>query len=478
MGRFAEIQFGYSSAETESMEEPGLLLDGFVDMQGAFNQARTGPKFLFLGYKGAGKSAIGERIRLSAIDSPLDFVTQFYLQDFPFTPFSKMIRGDAEPESKYPDAWSWILLIYTIASLAKDEGMRHPDHGAIRSALDAFGEMGLSPNANVAELVRKTAKTSFKLSVPKIYEQSWSSREVRPASEIPDFVSALKDLASKARTDSRHYIIIDGLDDILTSRDVQYKSLGALIFECSRLNQFFKQNHVPMKIIILCRTDLFERISGANKNKIRQDFAIELDWYHDPHKPGESQLFQIADMRIKRSLGAGYKLTDFIPDHVNGSNSLTYLLDMTRHTPRDFIQLLSQIQKLSHGDKLSNAEITSGMRQYSIKYFLPEIKDELSGYAAPDEIDNIFSIFSRVKKRDLSLKDIYVAAGMFGIKLDQKRIEALLTHLFECSAIGNIKKKPGGTTFYTFNYRNRHSSFDPMEGIMLHKGLWKALNLM
>jgi hypothetical protein len=220
--------------------------------------------------------------------------------------------------------------------------------------------------------VRTSAKNSFKLSVPKFLENSWSTRELRPASEIPDFVDNLRQLIRGVRSKSKHFLVIDGLDDILTKREVQYNSLGALVFEASRLNQFLRQNQVPAKIILACRTDLFERIAGANKNKIRQDASAELDWYHNPRNPDESLLVTIADLRASRSLGGTVRIfKKFFPASVDRTETNMALLDMTRHTPRDFLQLLKNIQKFSRPGMLSADDLKNGMRIYSIQYFLP-----------------------------------------------------------------------------------------------------------
>ena len=82
---------------------------------------------------------------------------------------------------------------------------------------------------------------------------------------IPDFAENLKQLIGGVRSNGHHYLIIDGLDDIMTSREVQFKSLAALIFEVQRLNKLLSDREVPAEIILLCRTDLFERIPGTNK---------------------------------------------------------------------------------------------------------------------------------------------------------------------------------------------------------------------
>ena len=483
MSDFKKIAFGYTSAEAERSNDPGLLLDGYVDLRDATEKALHDHRYLFLGHKGSGKSAIAERIALILSENPIAFIKLVSLSDFPFTPFSKVIRGDAEPETKFPTAWSWILLIYILESFDKDAGLIHPDPAALQDTVTAFRKMGLSPASDPGKIVRQSAKKSFRLALPgKLAEYSWSGSETRPANEIPDFVESLKSLISLVRSESKHYIIIDGLDEILTSREVQYKSISALIFEVNRLNSTFNQHEVPAKIILLCRTDLFERIPGANKNKIRQDYAIELDWYRDPRDPATSELVTIAHLRAKRSLGDNIDLFDrFFPNSIerNRNRIETTLLDMTRHTPRDFLRLLHHIQQFSQENaKVTQMGIMSGMREYSIRYFLPEIQDELSGYADPNEISYIIDALGRLRKRDFSLHEL-IDSNRAALKpISHERMFDIVHALFQCSAIGNVQRRPYGTTHYTFKFRNRHSSYNEGERIILHRGLWKALNLI
>lgn len=481
MSDYSSIAFGYTSAETERTRDPGLLLEGYVDSKDASKEALTGQKYLFLGHKGAGKSAIAERIELTLDDDYSKFVTLVSLQDFPFTPFSKIIRGDEEPESKYPKAWSWILLIYLLESFAKDAGVNHPDATTLTDSIKSFREMGLSPVANISSIVRESAKKNFKLALPgKLAQFSWSGTNTKPASEIPNFVENLKEIVKRIESSSFHYLIIDGLDDILTTREIQYRSLSALIFEVNQLNELFTRNNVPSKIILLCRTDIFELLPGANNNKIRHDHAVELDWYHDPREPHSSGLVKIANKRTKRSLGVETDLfLDFFPRTFDRRRIELALLDMTRHTPRDFLRLLHHIQQYSKKPgKLPQTSISSGMREYSIRYFLPEIRDELSGYAEPDEITFILNALGMLRKRDFQISELITVSRSIPSPLSEDRMHEIARALFQCSALGNIQRRSGGTTHYTFKYRNRHSSFNETEGIMLHRGLWKALNLI
>jgi len=477
---FKKIAFGFVSAEFERAKDPGLILEGQIDYKSSIEEALEGQKYLFLGYKGTGKSSLGEKINLILSDRFDKFPRLVSLSDFPFTPFSKIIRGDVEPEAKFPAAWSWILLIYILESFARDESATHPDMVTFRNSVDAFRQMGLSPAADPASIVRTSSKNSFKISLPgNLADYSWAGSETRPASDIPDFVESLKELIRGVRSLHNHYLVIDGLDDILTTREIQYKSLSALIFEVARLNQDFYKNGVPCKIIILCRTDLFERIPGANKNKIRQDYSVEFDWYHDPNKPDSSLLIHAAQLRTARSLGSGVNLFGrLIPESYHGKSNAKTLLDMTRHTPRDFLQLLAHIQGFCPDGKVTESAMKSGMRDFSIKYFLPEMQDELSGYATPSEIEQVILALSRLKKRDFRFGELVRASSETKAPLGDERLYEIMDALFDCSAVGNIQYKPGGGTFYSFKYRNRHMSFNDNEAIILHRGLWKALNLV
>lgn len=476
---FSAIHFGFSSAEAESSEEPGLLLDGYLEVNNAFSEALKSSKFLFLGYKGSGKSAIGERLQLISNNDPNMFVRKMDMEDFPFTPFSKLIRGDIEPESKYPTAWSWIVLIYIMYSFRKDEGMSHPDQPSFISAVKCFEAMGLVPNNKPGDLIRTSSRASFKLMIPTVAEASSTTKELRPASEIPYFVESIKEMIRHCRSSSKHFLVIDGLDDILTKRDVQYDSLNALIYETNRLNQDFRRNCVPAKIILVCRTDLFDRLGGANKNKVRQDYAVELDWYRDTLEPDKSELIKLADKRAERSLGTPTSIFgEFLKVRIDDGDLRKSLLDMTRHTPRDFVELLKHVQKHVEDDLITANSIRNGMRTYSINYLLPEIHDELHGYCTKSEFEQLTSLLGVLRKRDFSFSEFVDLAETRMCEMNRSRLKQLFEHLFVCSAIGHVIKGPGGNTFYTFNYRNRHSSFDERQRIILHKGLWKALNLV
>jgi hypothetical protein len=476
MASFSQFRFGFASAEQESTNAPDLLLDGFLDASKTITEIRNGSKFLVLGYKGSGKSAIGEHLRLLSASDPHLFVTSTFLSDFPYSAFKKIVKGDIEPEAKYPTAWSWLLLLYFFDSFSKDNGAYASRN--IQLMIESLRAMGLLPAPSLNQSVLISSKRSFKISLPPVLETQREQAFSEERLSLPFFVERLKEIASEFKSSSKHLLIIDGLDDILTKRDVQYDSLAALLLESHRLNIIFARTDTPAKVIVLCRADLFERLPGANKNKLRQDSSIFLDWYHDTRNPDSSMLLKLANLRARISNpSVSDVINDFLPATMQDHPTKSYLLDLTRHTPRDFLQLLTHIQKVSRSREITRTEILSGIRNYSCNYFIPEIKDELVAYLDPEEIDCILAHIASLRKREFSFNELCEAAES-GVGLKQLDLPRAVAILFECSAIGTVHNRPTGSAYFTFKYRNRQSLLNLSERLLLHRGMWKAMNLI
>jgi phosphoglycolate phosphatase-like HAD superfamily hydrolase len=487
---FADIEFGRASAEVEGADLPNLLLEGYLDAQRITEAALGGEQFIFLGYKGAGKTALGERLRLLSASDPLLFARHIFLSDFPFKSFNKIIGGSAEAEARYPAAWSWLLLIVLFESLERDEGASAKTDPEFAKVLTRLRSAGILPAASLSELVLASSKRSFKVKLPFDLELDYEAAPgLGDDVSFVHVVTYLRDLASRVKSSSRHILIIDGLDDILTARDVQYQSLAALVTETMRLNLLFREHQSPFKIVLLCRTDLFERLPGPNKNKIRQDFAVEFDWYHDPRSPKDSKLVTLANLRARLTYPDLIDVIEsFFPKRIEPpkkTNSKTdqqqemyeYLLNNTRHTPRDFLQLLKYMQKYYKGERFTREQILSGIRDYSIHYFMPEIRDELTGYLDQETVESALKLISALRSREFTLHQL-AASAVGKPRYADFDLERVLELMYECSALGHVNLTQEGRYYFSFKFRNRHSSFNAAERVVLHRGIWKAMNLV
>jgi len=480
MELFDQINFGEARAEWESTNSPVLIQKGFLDPSGIVPLLMEQNKYLVLGYKGAGKSALAEKIRLETHARTRMMTTVIPLSDFPYASFGKIMAGKEEPQARFPITWSWLLLIMILDSFSKDQASPTQYDAQFVKAINSLIDLGLLPPTDLSAVVTKSSKHSFKVAIPKLIEQAFEDTKI-PAEMDMQFrrlVDHLKELVNQFKSPNKHIIIVDGLDDILLSKEIQYLSLAALVYETDRLNLSFMKNGVDAKIILLCRTDLFERLPGPNKNKIRQDAAYEIDWYHDPRTPNDSFLIQLANLRASVHFHRNVNIFSmFFPPHIKQSDTVAFLLERTRHTPRDFIQLLNHLKPFYRGGIFTVPQILSGIRQYSMQYFLPEIWDESAGYVSREHLDCFLATVRSLRRRVSPYGTLLSKACSTG-RIEKTDFDNLLYVLYECSAIGNrwLDKKSGEMRF-DFKYRNRNSAFSDENDIILHFGLWKALNL-
>lgn len=475
---FRELRFGLADAEQEGVTEPDLLLGGYLDLHGVSKAILEGHHFVVLGYKGSGKSAVSQHLKLRSSMLPDLFVRVAYLADFPYADFLQMIPGNADSDSRMPTGWSWVLLCYLLDSFSSDEGASGPDP-EFQGTVQRLRETGMIPSPTLPHLVRESVTRSLKLTLPMIVEYTYQTKTGGAQDlQVPLLIDKLTSIACRFRSESEHVLLLDGLDDVFVGSALQYKALAALVLAISRLNRCFQENDTPAKVVLLCRTDLFERLPGPNKNKIRQDSAIHLDWYHHTRAPAESHLIQLANLKARVSHPDLPDIFDtYFPPKLKGRSIRKYLLEYTRHTPRDFLQLLRRLQEFSAGvETLSTSDILSGIRWYSTDYFLPEIKDELVGYASGEDIDALLTLLSTMKHTNFRIDDLrdLVASDQRFRKMNLERGVGLL---FDCSAVGTVDRENPNNPFFTFRYRNRHSTIKFDETIRVHQALWSSLNL-
>ena len=477
---FRTIEFGKTSGEEEAAEVPHLIAEGYFD-DDFIEPFLTRKKWLVLARKGAGKSLLGEKLKQLASSSKENIAANLtHLADFPFKTFAQLMPGGGDSATQYPTSWSWLLCLQIIDALHVHPGETRSLNIDANAGVAELKALGLLPTTDLKSLVVRSAKSGFRAHIPKLLEYFSEGTSANTPTDLAflNLVASLKEFIARYSFHGQQFLIIDGLDDILTKETIQYETLSALIFETARLNAFFKSRKVPVWIVVMCRTDIYEILPGANKNKIRQDSCTEIDWYPPSGAVEQSKLLSLANLRAKLSLKRDVDIFDeFFPKHMNAGVPIRNLLaDHTRHTPRDFIALLTHVQKHSKSSLIQRTEVADGIKSYSEKYFLPEIKDELVGYVTPKELQIFLNCVGEIHKREFAKSRIAEVGMKHG--LDSKKLDVILHALFEASAIG-MKWRDANTKQikFEFKFRNPNSSFYPSRMIILHKGLWKALNI-
>jgi hypothetical protein len=476
---FRDIEFGFADAHKEGAEAPGLLLDGFLDDTNLVEQALSGSSFLFLGYKGSGKTAIAERARLLSEREPELFVTAAALDDFSYGDFKSLAGAAGDVESRYPTVWAWVLLLFLVQSLEHDERGRADAPRVYTDPLEGLRSLNLLPLPQLKQLVTSSSKRGFKATIPKFFEYTEERAAESPDLQIMQMVRALREAVLHFPTTSRHVLFIDGLDEILTQSELQFHALAALISQASRLNDELRAAGKPFKFVVLCRTDIFDRLPGANKNKIRRDSAENLEWFDDPRDPDRTRLVQLVNLRAETSLQRPVNVFgEYFPTRIEGRPIRRFLLQHTRHLPRDVLQLMKSLQRFaptSPSEPLTDDQLLSGIRHYSNDYFLPELRDELHGYLPTVEIDAAIKLLASLRAARFTLRDLELHAAR--MRLGPVELEALVHTLFECSGIGMVDRSGTGRPVVTFKYRNRNALLIPDARLLVHPGAWNALNI-
>jgi hypothetical protein len=475
--RFADIRFGYASAEKEGAEAPELLLSGFLDDEHLTETALSGSPFVFLGYKGSGKTALAEHARLIAERTPELFVTTTTLDHFSYGDFKSIAGGSADQQVRYPTAWGWLLLVALVQSLQEDADGVAGAPPEYRGLVTRLHELGLMPLTDLALLVATSSKQSFKASLPRLLEYSTERVSASQDLQLHQIVMSLRRAVCAFETKSRHVVFIDGLDSIVTQKELQFQALAALMHEASALNLLFRRSGRPFKFVVLCRTDIFDRLPGANINKVRQDESLSLSWFDAPGEPHRTRLLRMVDLRARQSLGRETDVFgEFFPPQVSDRDTRTLVLDHTRHIPRDLVQALRKLQQHS-GDatRLTARQVSSGLRAYSIEYFIPELRNELAGYLEPDDIDKSLTLLTSLHRPRIAFGDLERTAA--ALELGPIDLRALVRALFDASCIGTISEAPGRRPLYTFKYRNPMATIVPGQAMRIHPGALKGLNI-
>lgn len=474
--KLKEFKFGYADADTELRREPQLFDKAFYDPKRIVSEALNGYKFLILGRKGTGKSAIGAKIRRLASSNDELIAERIHLSDFEFRTFAKLSNASLSGGARYAAPWKLMLMLQAFATVGKVHHLEQLEtYSEIATTLQNYG---ILPNDNLSRVVREVSRKSFKISLPFNFgvEFAGGDKEVELNSpeEIVDVLfRVLKELYIEPY---QIRIIIDGLDDALRGKQRQLDIVSGLVRAADSLNNSFVDIDCPIKFIILARTDVLALCNDPDLNKIKRDSAIQINWYQDVQNPLNSDLMGLLDLRFKTSCETvsteeiWYKI---FPTKIRYKDSWHYILEHTIHRPRDILQFMIECQRLyPENDSLSFSEITSVLSSYSENYFLEEMKNEIAGFVSDGAINSLPSILSNLGLRFEFSRWCKVFTDDSALSNEDPR--RVVEILFDNGYIGQVRK---GTNFIVFKFRDSHEKINFQDLFIIHRGLLKALNL-
>ncbi|WP_310552186.1 P-loop ATPase, Sll1717 family [Paenibacillus glufosinatiresistens] len=486
---FSDFNFGYADADTELRRSPYLFDVAFYDRKKVVEELIKGYKFIVLGRKGVGKSAYGAKIqRLSSQDQEI-VSEKVDLSDFEFNTFSRLSSSNQSGAARYSISWKMILLLKIFSVI--DKNNLALEHERFQKILKSLKDNGILPNEKLSKVIRKVSKNGFNISIP--YLSDFLSGEVAKEQETilsnpAEITETLLEILEEIYLgNNKVFIIIDGLDDSLRGKSRQLDIVAGLIRAAATLNNELIDFKLPIKIIVLARTDIYTTFNDPDLNKVKRDSQISIDWNFNFDNPFESDLYELIKLRF---LTAEEKMEctidelwhNLFPEKVEFArterDSLSFVIEHTLNKPRDVLQFLIECQiNYPENTCLSQNEFLNVLSKYSENYFLEEMKNELAGFISDSSINAIPGLLSRLGRNRTFTHGQWLSEFNEDPQFKKEDSKMILEMLFDGGYIGQLRRR-GEHAIPVYKYRESHEKIMLEDRFIIHRGLWKALNMI
>lgn len=440
-------------------------------------------KCYVIGRKGSGKSAICEHI--INLKDENNYAIKLSFKNFPFNELYNLDNQKYTAPNQYITLWKYLIYSNICQLMVKNDNI----HFGIRSELEK-----IYPKSSPSSLSRTISKwTSFEFGANffgKGGTLKFSRENLKNEKNWIEKTNILEDIILEYCDPSNYYIVFDELDE--DYRNIQENEspesyiflLTSLFKAVQDVKSVVMDKGLNIKPIVFLRDDIYSLIKDSDKNKWR-DFRIEVDW-------DENKLKKLLAFRISKDIDEKGKILNFqeawdkifIRREIGFGNkqqkkihSFEFISKNTQLRPRDFVQYIQACAEESLGQNykfIGEKNIKFVDRAFS-NYLRDEIVDEV--FPILPEIETYFQIFSNIRKWNFTIDeftkeyDKYLKAGT----IKEKNIDFVLDTLFNFSVIGNQHKTRHDINF--FKYLHSNMTFNRTENIVIHRGLFKALQL-
>lgn len=442
----------------------------------------NGKKLYVIGRKGTGKTAIAQNLITER--EACTFSQKLSFKNFPFNKFYELEDKGFSAPNQYITLWKYLIYSTTCKLLIENNSV--PDE--IREKLKKLFDDDIS-SALPAAIQRWTG---FKFDV-KILASGFAiagDREhVKPdSSSWIDRVDILERFLTQNLGDSKYLIIFDELDEdykdiIEREKHERYTQLLTGLFKAAQdiRSKFSQWQFYP---VIFLRDDIYEILQDPDKTKWT-DYRVDLEW-------DQNSIRNMLAFRISRAINPTGGILDFTTawqtiiakDGVRfgdrGSKKMLVFDYISRSSllrPRDYIRYLQICAEkaLSRNlDKITPSIVSDADTAFS-NHLRSELEDEIHGII-PD-IHKILDLFTILRKQTIRIeefKQLFEVAKAEG-KIKSTDYQFVLQILFHFSIIGN---QPKQQTHQVFRYQNKEARLNMKENIIVHRGLYRSLQIL
>lgn len=438
-------------------------------------QILNGNKCFIIGRKGMGKTAISGYI--ADRNDPFVFSEHLSFKNFPFNVIYSMDDKEYTAPNQYITIWKYLIYNSVCKMMSRDNGV----NSSIRSELDK-----LYPKEPIKELKRFFKHWTASEFGAQVLGNGGSIGGIKKTAEElswnekGDILEHI--IESHAVTDSAYYILIDELDEEYRDfetpeqKKVYTYLLTSLFKAVQEIRMYFEGSAAKVYPVIFLRSDIYGFIRDSDKNKWT-DNMIVLTW-------GKGNLYKMLSHRISVSsegkIDESIAWSELFPDYVRMGNRQTkqmetfdYITRSTQLRPRDYVHYISECARLAlQKDAVDiRPQIVKEADMGFSEYLKGEIIDEI--FAVVPDIENVFSTLSQMRKQTFQPDEFIKSYSSQHGKSAAEGNEVLM-QLFEHGVIGNQPSMKGQQIF---KHQYPNALFNYQENVIIHRGLYKALQI-
>lgn len=445
------------------------------------DQISQGEKCFVIGRKGSGKTAICEHF--SAQASHDVFSEKLSFKNFPFNELYDHKNAKYTTPNQFITIWKYLIYSSICRLLLKDNSV-DPE---IRDQLSKIYD----DKAPLSRLIGRWVSKEFGFSLFGLSLKMTRNDGSREPTNWIENVDYLEDLLLRHVGESKYYILFDELDE--DYRDIvaeeQFEQYTALITSLFKAVQDIRSifgggGGAKILPIVFLRDDIYDLVKDSDKNKWG-DFRVDLNWDVEKIK-------RLIAFRISRAIDQDCE--DILPfdaawgrvfgtrrigvgsnRHKSKISTFDFICRSTLIRPRDFVLYLQNCAQYAIE---SNVQIGPSVARYVDKAFSNHLRQELTDelFAVLPDISNTFDTISQLRKWNFSIPEFeraYQQRVEQGF-IQQRNVKFVLQILLLFSVIGNSPR--GGR--YVFRYQNREARLNYNERVVVHRGLFKSLQIL
>jgi hypothetical protein len=470
--------FGKIEAESDD------LLYASFQHHPAIDSVLKDDRFLILGRKGSGKTAIFKQLENPAPDR---FFAGYSFVDYPWNHHDKQITPDAVAQERYVHSWKYLILV-TVAKMIVNQDQSVPwseESGTASNDLrDFLMETYSSTDPRLSDIFSPSKRIglldrlSIDLKILKIDSLAATIKDLPLL--VQDLNRKLQDLVLSALNPDNQYVVgFDELDRGFDPKDDAYtqRLIGLLLAarDIARASNIENRRLCP---VVFLRSDIYhEHLNFEDKNKLTDTYAFEIEW----ETKGAPNLKDMMIRRFKERLGnptaAWEDVFDESREMTGRQSKYVHIVTRGLHRPRDIIKFCNCVldaYKLRYNadptdrpNQFVNEDINNARLQYS-KHFRRELEDE--NFKSEPGFKVWLQALRDVEAQEFTRSEFEEAMTARGDKVTEVRTaHQILSILFELSVVGYLRiGGRGGGSKYVFKY------LEPDADLSIHASEFKV----